>query len=194
MRPRTSASLLLLATVLLTSCATLREIAALRDVQFSLAGTRDATLAGVSIGSVHTYRDLGLRDAARVGAAFAGGHLPFETTLLVRAANPADNASARLVALDWTLFLDDRQTVSGALDQSYVLPPGQPVDVPVRVQLDLLKFFDQQLESVVNLALAAAGQGDSALIRLEATPSVQTPLGVVRYPKPVRIEYTVGGS
>jgi hypothetical protein len=183
----------LLAPTLLTSCATLREVAALRDVDFSLAGATDATLGGVSIGSVDSFRDLNVLDAARVGAAFAGGHLPFEATLLVRASNPASNGRARLVGLDWTLFLDDRKTVSGALDQEYVLPPGEPVDVPVRVRLDLLEFFDQQLESLVNLALAAAGHGDPSRIRLEATPSVQTPLGVIRSPTPVRIEYQVSG-
>lgn len=183
----------LLAPTFLTSCATLREVVALQDVDFSLVGATGATLAGVSIGSVDSFRDLSVLDAARVGAAFAGGHLPFEATLLVRASNPAANGRARLVGLDWTLFLDDRQTVSGALDQEYVLPPGEPVNVPVRVRLDLLEFFDQQLESLANLALAAAGHGDPSRIRLEATPSVQTPLGVIRSPKPVRIEYQVGG-
>ncbi|MEJ2184463.1 MAG: hypothetical protein P8Z36_00830 [Gemmatimonadota bacterium] len=185
--------LTLLASISLASCATLREMAALRDVRFSLAGVSDGTLAGVPIRSANSFSDLSVLDAARVGAAFAGGHLPFDATLMVRADNPADNGRARLVALDWTLFLDGRKTVSGALDQEYVLPPGEPVNVPVHVQLDLLEFFDQQLQSVVNLALAAAGHGDPASIYLEATPSVRTPLGVVRYPEPVRIEYQVGG-
>lgn len=185
-------ALLLLASLLVTGCATLQELAALRDVEFSLAGTSGGTLAGVDIGAVRSYDDLGVLDVARIGAAFAAGRLPLETTLLVRAANPADNSRARLVALDWTLFIDDRETVSGALDQEYVLPPGQPVDVPVRVSLDLLDFFDRQLEQVANLALAAAGAGEPTRIHLEAIPSVQTPLGVIRYPEPVRIGYDVG--
>lgn len=184
--------LVLLASVFLTGCATLQEFAALRDVDFSLAGATDGTLAGVSIQSVRSFSDLSAMDVARVAAAFTRGELPFETTLLVRASNPADNSRTRLVALDWTLFLDDRETVSGALDQEYVLPPGEPVSVPVRVQLDLLDFFDRQLEQVAGLALAAAGAGEPTRIHLEATPSVQTPLGIVRYPEPVRIEYAVG--
>jgi hypothetical protein len=131
-------------------------------------------------------------DAVRLGAAFADGRLPFETTVLVRATNPADNSRARLVAMDWTLFLDDRETVSGALDREYVLPAGEPVNIPVRVRLDLLDFFDRQLEQVVNLALAASGAGEPTRIHLEATPSVQTPLGIVRYPEPIVIGYDVG--
>lgn len=187
-------ALTLLGSIFIAGCATLQEFAALRDVEFSLAGTTDGSLAGVSIDSVRSFGDLSALDVARVGAAFAAGELPFETTLLVRAANPPDNSRARLVALDWTLFIDDRETVSGALDEEHMLPPGEPVSVPVRVQLDLLDFFDRQLEQVAGLALAAAGAGEPARIHLEAIPSVQTPLGVIRYPEPVRIAYDVGGS
>ena len=186
-------ALMVVLTTTLGACATLQELVALRDVEFSLAGTSGGTLAGVDITAVRSFSDLAVLDAAKIGAAFAAGELPFETTLLVQAANPADNSRARLVALDWTLFIDDRETVSGALDQEYVLPPGTPVTVPVRVDLDLLDFFDRQLESIANLALAAAGAGEPTRIHLEAIPSVQTPLGVVRYPEPVRIGYDVGG-
>ncbi|MFW5947700.1 MAG: hypothetical protein ACOCUW_04340 [Gemmatimonadota bacterium] len=183
----------LLVSALLAGCATLQEMVALRDVEFSLAGVTDGSLAGVPITTVRSYDDLGALDIARVVGAYTRGELPLETTLRVRAANPADNSQARLVSLAWTLFLDDRETVSGVLDRDYVLPPGEPVDVPVRVELDLLEFFDGRLEQLANLALAAAGAGQPTRIHLEAIPSVETPLGVVRYPEPVRIGYEVGG-
>lgn len=181
------------ALVMLGGCATLRQIAALRDVDFSLAGTAETTLAGVSIQSVRNFNDLTSLQVARLGAALAQGTLPFQTVLQVEASNPADNVQARLVELDWTLFLDDKETVSGQIDQEYVLPPGQPVIVPVPVQLDLRKFFDEQLDGLVNLAIAASGQGGTSRIRLEATPSIQTPLGPIHYPEPIRIEEVVGG-
>jgi hypothetical protein len=81
--------------------------------------------------------------------------------------------------------------VSGVLDRDFVLPPGQPVNVPVRVRFDLLEVFDGQLEQMVNLALALAGAGDPRRVRLEARPSVQTPLGPLRYPARIPIEYEV---
>jgi hypothetical protein len=118
--------------------------------------------------------------------------MPLETVLQVRAANPEDNVQARLVGLDWTLFLDDRETIGGVLDQEYVLTPGEPVDVPVSVRLDLLDFVDGQLQEVVGLALAVAGAGEPQRVRLEATPSIQTRLGPIRYPEPIRIEHEVG--
>jgi len=91
-----------------------------------------------------------------------GAELPLEGDLLVNAANPADGTQARLVNLAWTLFLDDEETVSGLL------------------------------EELTDLALAAAGAGEPQRKRLEAVPSIQTPLGPMRYPSPIRIEYEVG--
>lgn len=192
-RPTLLATLLALTASATASCATLQELIALQDVEFALTGVSDSRLAGVAIDSVRSFSDLGVLDAARIASAFTAGELPLETTLLVEAANPEDNNQARLVALDWTFFIDDRETVSGALDEEHVLPAGEPVTVPVRVGLDLLNFFDRQLEQAVELALAAAGAGPPTRIHLEAIPSVETPIGVMTYPEPIRIEYDVGG-
>ena len=179
--------------LLLSGCATLSQVAALRNVAFSLEGTSGGTLAGIPVESTRSYEDLGAVDVARLAEALSRGELPLEATLLVRASNPGDNVRARLVGLDWTLFLDDRETVSGAVDREYLLPPGEPVTVPVAVKLDLLDFFDRQLEPLVDLALTAVGAGEPHRVRLEATPSIQTRLGPIRYPEPITIEHRVGG-
>lgn len=175
-----------------SGCATLQEIAALRSVDFALTGATGGNIAGVPIDSVRAFEQLGVTQVATVAAALARGALPVEAELLVRASNPPDNAQARLVRLDWTLFLDDRETVSGLFDRDILLPPGQPVSIPVLVRLDLLDFFDRQLEQVVNLALALAGTGSRQRVRLDATPTIQTPIGPIRYPQPIGIRYEVG--
>ena len=197
MRPlRTSPAALLAALTLPLSagaCATLEEIAALRHVDFSLARIADARLAGVSLESRRSVDDVSATDLIRLGAALAGGELPLDMVVHVRAANPEDNVQARLVQMDWTLFLEDRETVGGRLAESFVLPPGEPVDVPVPVRVDLLEFFDGSLSEMVNLALAIAGEGAPSRVRLEAVPTVETPLGPIRYPRPVVIEHDVGG-
>ncbi|MDX1567573.1 MAG: hypothetical protein R3223_07220 [Longimicrobiales bacterium] len=185
-------ALALVSIVVGSGCATIQEMAALRAVDFTLQGTSGGTLAGIPIESTRSYEDLGIGDVARLADALSRRELPLRVTLLVGAANPPDNARARLTELDWTLFLDDRETVSGVVDREYVLPPGEPVTVPVAVELDLLDFFDRNLESVVGLALAVAGAGEPQRVRLEARPTVQTPLGPIRYPEPVRVEYEVG--
>jgi hypothetical protein len=182
----------ILAGTILSGCATLSEIGALRRVDFSLAGTTGTTLAGVPIEQAREIDDLRATDVVRIGAALARGELPLEGDVLVEAANPADGVQARLIQLDWTLFLEDEETVSGVLDREFVLPPGDPVTIPVRVRLDLLDFFDGSTEEMIDLALALAGAEEPQEVRLEAIPSIDTPLGPMRYPSPIRIEHEVG--
>lgn len=180
--------------IVLSGCAALQQLAALRSVDFSLAGTSGSTLAGVSIESMRRFEDLSATDLLRLGSALASGRLPLETDVLVDAFNPEENGEARLLGLDWTLFLDGRETVSGRWNDERVLPPGRSIVVPVRVGLDLLEFFDGGIEELADLALAVAGAGEPRRIHLEALPSVQTPLGPIRYPRPIRIEYEVGAD
>ena len=95
-------------------CTTLQQIAALRQVEFDLDRVSNGLVAGVDLDRIARGGDLGPTDLARLGAAAARGEVPLRFTLHVGAENPADNpAAAQLVSLDWTLFLDGTETVSG---------------------------------------------------------------------------------
>jgi hypothetical protein len=97
--------------------------------------------------------------------------------------------------MDWTLLLEDKETVSGQFDQEVVLPPGQPQDVSFRVELDLVRFFDDNLKGLVNLASAISGDAPSQNIKLRVQPTVNTMLGPVKYPSPITVvSKEVGGS
>jgi len=193
MPSKPSRHVVLLTVLTLAGCATLRGIAALRNVDFRLTGADGTRLAGVDVTRIRGYDDVGAADVIRLGAALSQGRLPVETTLRVRADNPADNGPARLVRMDWTLLLDQKETISGVMDREVALPAGEAVDVPVRVEVDLLDFFDEQLPELVDLALAMSGQGDRERVELQALPTVETRLGPLRYPEPIRISFQVGG-
>ena len=178
-------------------CATLQQLAALRQVHFSLGAVSQGRLAGVDLSRIRSYRDLTLTDVAAIGLALSRKQLPFELTVNVRAENPADNrVTARMTRLRWSLYLEDRETISGAVDDPVTLPPGEPGVIPVAVRLDLLEFFGGSAEDLVNLALAALGQDAPATtISLRAVPTVETPLGPIEYPSPITIGHeTVGGA
>lgn len=172
----------------LSACATFQEVTALSRVDFSLGGVSEGTLAGIPIESVRDPDRLGAVSLARVAAALSSGELPLEAVFEIRGDNPSDNPRARLLALDWTLFLDDRETVSGTVEEEHLLPSGESTTIPLRVEIDLLDFFENRLEQVVDLALAVAGGGEPRRVHFEATPTVRTPIGPIRYPEPVRIE------
>lgn len=170
-------------------CATLQQFAALRNVQFAIDGVGSGRLAGIDLSRVRSASDLGAAEAARVAAAVAGDELPFEFTVDLRAENPADNrTTARMVRFAWTLLLNDRETIDGVIDREIGLPPGEPQIVPVRMQLDLIEFFDGNASDLLNLALGFAGrETDATGVKLRATPTVETPLGPMDYPATITI-------
>jgi hypothetical protein len=190
---RAAVSLALL--LILPGCATLQGVLALRQVEFSLDRLTEVRLAGVELERLQRYEDLGPLDAARLIQAASQGTLPLSFRLDVLADNPAGNPEARLLALDWTLFLQDRETVSGGLPDAVVIPAAGSTTFPLEVRLDLLEFFEGSARDLVNLALSLAGQeAPPTHVRLAATPTVSTPLGPIRYPGAITIASHRGGS
>ena len=150
--------------------------------------------AGIALAGRRSYSDLSPFEAGRLAAAAAAGQIPLDMVVHVRAENPRENnVTARLIQLDWTLFLESTRTVSGGLAKPCAFPPGEAVDVPVDVHLDLMEFFRNSARDAFDLALAIAGYGGAAKeVRLEALPAIETSLGPIRYPEPIVIRRVVG--
>ncbi len=175
--------------MLISGCATLQQIAALRQVDFSLDRLSRLELAGVRLDDKRSYGDLGVADVTRLTLALAEGRLPLAFNLDVQGENPADNAAdARLVRFDWTLLLDDRETVSGVFADEVVFRPGEPTTFPVQIELDLLEFFEGSARDLGELALSLTGQGGAPKnVALRAVPTVNTALGPIRYPGAITV-------
>lgn len=195
-RTRRPLALVALAATLV-GCATIRQITALKRVDFSLDGVRDGRLAGVDIQRIATYDDLSALDVGRISLALVRGDVPLDFRVIVKAENPADNGTAAtLVKLQWTLLLDDKETINGVLDTAVTIPPGQTAYIPLPMHLNLRQFFDGPARSLVNLAAAAAGlTSRPTRIAVRAVPTINTPLGPITYPEPITIvSRTVGGA
>jgi len=178
--------------LVLPGCAAFQSLAALSQVRFDLDGVSELRLAGVDVLRIRGYEDLSAREILQVTLALTTRELPLEMTLELQADNPAGNPEARLLALDWTLLLQDRETVSGGLDQALLLPGGQVTGFPIRVRLDLLEFFEGSTRDLVDLVSALAGmEGEPVALGLRATPTVDTPLGPIRYPRPLELGRTL---
>ena len=90
--------------------------------------------------------------------------------------------------MQWSLFLDARETISGILDTATVLPAGQATDVALVARMNLVQYVSGGLGDLVTLARALAGAPDAHTeVRLRATPTVDTPLGPITYPEPITI-------
>jgi hypothetical protein len=185
------------AALLVGGCATLQSIAALRQVNFSLDRVSAVRLAGVDLDRIRTWNDLRATDIARITLAVANNQLPLQFDLHVRGENPAENqTTARMIAMSWSLLVQERETISGNLDREYTFPPGLAVDVPVTMSLDLMDHFQGGARELVDLVLAATGHGSGqpTRIQLRATPTISTSLGPIRYPEPIIITArSIGG-
>jgi hypothetical protein len=182
--------------IMVAGCATLQQFAALKNVDFALNRVSDLRLAGIEMERIRSYEDLSLIEVGRLALAVSGNELPLDFKLHLMAENPVDNATeARLLQMDWTLLLQDRETLSGLLDREILLPPGQPTEIPLTVGLNLMEFFEGSARDLLELALSLAGQGGAPKeLALRATPTIQTPLGPMRYPQPITIvSREVGG-
>lgn len=188
-RPLSRFALSALLLLGVSSCATLKQFAALSSVEFSLDRVSDLRLAGIDLGRIDSFDDLGFSDAAQLAVAVSREELPMDFRLHLLAENPSDNTTdARLVRMDWTLLLQDRETLSGVFDGDVLLPPGEPTDVPITISLNLVDFFEGSAQDLLELALSLAGQGgEPKNLALRATPVIDTPLGPMRYPQPITI-------
>jgi hypothetical protein len=119
----------------------------------------------------------------------ASKNVPLDLTVHLRARNPeANDVTARLVAMDWTYLVDDREIISGRLDQALQFPPGQDIDVPVGINFNLTRFFGEDARELYDTALALAGwRTGTRVATLRVTPTIDSPAGPIRYPVPITL-------
>jgi hypothetical protein len=170
-----SAALLVLAP----GCTALQELAALRSVNFSFANVSGVRVVGIPIGSGMSYSRLGPSDVARLAQAVVNRRMPIDLIAHVDATNPPENkVSARLVAMGWKLFVEDRQVVDGSLENPVAIAPGTTADVPLVARFDLFEIGSGEARDLFDLALGIAGSGAITKdLRLELSPTVDTSLG-----------------
>ena len=195
LRSATLGVTLLAVLAAIPGCTTLQQIANLRNVDFELDRLSNGLVAGVDIDRLRDGRQLGASDLLRLGNAARTGEIPLSFVLHVGAENPAENnVAAQLVSLDWTLFLDDTQTISGVYNDDRQIPAGGSVDLPISMELDLARFFGNNVQDIAALVGNIAGvESRRQTIRLDARPSIDTQFGPIQYPGVISIEFPVGG-
>lgn len=177
-------------------CSVYESFTNLSRLQFKVGDVNGFQINGVSISNKSKLGDFNPLDLLNLSSAFAQGTLPTSFILNVDAKNPNDGtggykkSDATLQNFKWRLFLDDKETISGDIAQPVTIPgTGDVTTIPIRINLDLIKFFkDKGYESIINLALALGGnQGSSSKISLYATPTVSSPLGNITYPGELKL-------
>lgn len=200
LRIRTPFALRLLPLLVLPvlGCATARELAALRQVQFTYDRVSSPRVAGIPLDRVRGYGDLSAADLARLGLAVAARDVPLELTVHLAARNPQENnVTARLLEMDWEYLVDDREVVEGTIarEQELTFPPGETRDVPLGVMFNLVEAFGGSAQDLFDIALVLSGQTVSSKKRtLRIHPTVETSAGPIRYPEPLTLDLSAAST
>ena len=187
-------------TLFLGSCKTLNQFADslnnLQRLEFKLDNVNNFRLAGVNLSNIKSVSDLSLMDGIKLTKAFADKKLPAQFVLNVDARNPNDGkggskqSTATLSSFDWKLYIDDKETIAVDINKEFVIPgTGSSEIIPLVMNIDLYEFFGNRgYEDIINLALAIGGQsGSASRLKLEARPTVKTPIGNINYPNRITI-------
>ena len=177
-------------------CSVYETLTNLSRLKFKVGNVNGFQINGISFSGKSKLADFNPLDLLKISSAFAQGSLPASFILNVEAKNPNDGTGgykktdATLQNFRWRLFLDEKETISGDIDKPVTVPgTGDVTTIPLRIDIDLMKFFkDKGYESIINLALALGGaQGSSTKISLYATPTVSSPLGNITYPGELKL-------
>ncbi len=162
-----------------------RQVAMLSKCEFRLSSVDQLKLAGVNIQQVKKLSDLSLLEAAKITtAAVSGSSLPLNFTLNVEVKNP-NAGTAGLTKLDWILFIDDIQMVSGVNEQRVQIPGnGGTGTIPLTIGVNLKEVLKGKSgDAIANFGLNLAGAGNKPTrITLKAKPTIMVGSQYIAYP------------
>ncbi len=183
-----SFTVILFSLAFISACDILQQaqqVAMLTRCEFKLSSVDQLRLAGVNIQQIRKLSDLNMMDAARItAAAMSGGSLPLNFTLNVEARNP-NAATAGMTKLDWILFIDDIQMVSGVNEQRVQIPGNGGTGIlPLTIGIDLKDALKGKSgDAIANFGLNLAGAGNKPTrITLKAKPTIMVGSQYISYP------------
>jgi len=133
----------------------------LTQCQFKIQSVDNIRLAGINVQNIKSKNELGLMDVQRLMTAVATGSFPLTFTLNMGAKNP-NTSPAGMNAMEWILFIDNIQMVSGRVSQAVTIPANQgSAVIPLSINLDLKKILKgKTADAILNFGLNLAGSGN----------------------------------
>ena len=164
----------------------MKEITQLKEVSFRFQRIDDVTLGGINLSALNTGRASPLQ-MLQLGSSIQRGELPLAFDVVLSAYNPPEHATnARMVAMDWRVYLENKPLASGQWEREVVIAPGDTAEIALPVQVNLVDIVQNNLQDAIELALSLAGKTEAPKqVKVEILPRFQTPLGTIQYPEPI---------
>ena len=189
--------ILAVVSVLISSCGVYNSLMNLSKLKFKLGTVDNFKVGNITIDNKSKLSDFGALDILKLTSDVVSGNFPVSFTVNVLAQNPNSSSSSganlsdiSLEAFPWTLYINDKETISGNISNPMKVPAIENATViPLEMNLDLLNFFkDDGLTNLINLALSLGGKnGETTKLRIVAEPVLGTSLGNLSYPNPITI-------
>lgn len=186
----------LILVLFLNSCSVYNSLMNLSKLKFKLDSVNNFKVSNMLITNKSKLSDFNTVDILKLTSEVVSGNFPVSFTVNVLTQNPNTSSSKSTfndITLDsfpWTLYIDDKETISGNISAPVEVPAVENATViPLEMSLDLMNFFKGEgLNDLVNLALSLGGQkSNTSRVKIVASPVLGTPLGKMSYPSPLTI-------
>jgi len=169
-----------------TSCGVVKQIKQVTNMascDFKLINVEDVRVAGISLENKKSIGDLSLTDATRLAQAAVANSFPLTFMLNVEAHNPNDQI-AGLNTLEWTLYIDDIEMVSGVNAVPISIPAKGTTVIPLAIDVELQKVLTGRSgQAIMNFGFNLAGEnGVPTRIKLKAKPTILVGNFPISYP------------
>lgn len=159
------------------------------NCQFKVQSVDNVQLAGINVQNIKSLNDLNVLDAAKVMAMVATNSFPLTFNLNLQAKNP-NTSAAGMNQLQWILFIDNIQMVSGNLNKAVTIPANNGVaNVPLAISVDLKQVLKgKTADAIMNFGLNLAGAGNKPTrVTMKLKPTIMVGSYPLKYPDYITI-------
>lgn len=179
----------------LPSCDVLNqaaEVGRLQQCTFQVEGVNNIFLAGIELRQGMKSTDLNSGQLMQLANAAFQKNMPLSFNVVVRVKNP-NTKTAALSRMDYRVFLDGVEMLSGQMNQRYSIGPNSNTDVAVPVQLELYKALSgQSADAVSNIGFKLTGSSSKPVeLLVKVKPYMQVGLTTLPYPGYIDIRKTL---
>lgn len=187
--------LMMALTASFSSCDVLDQMSQVQQLsqcKFDINGVDQVHLAGIELQSNMSRKDLNAAQIMQLTAALFQNKLPLDFDVMLKIDNP-NNKPAAMTRMDYELFIDGKQLLTGQMMESVSIAAGGQKIVAMPVQLDLLKALSGETkDAVVNLGFKLTGDASQpSQIMLKVKPYINVGGRAIAYPGFLNISHTI---
>lgn len=140
---------------LLSGCSSVRGVKNFSNCQFNYKDVTNIRLASIDVSHIRSPKDLSYVDLLQLIPAFKDKSLGLNMNVNINVTNPSSNV-AKLEGVDYIVWVDEREVLSGSMDQKISIGSNQTEVLSIPVSVNLLNMatfstMDALLEFAIGL-------------------------------------------